>query len=155
MRLRTDHQLAIVAARRLLPPRPLPGERGFTGVPPVGENAVVSTEMVFRLGPNVSRQALDAAAQRLGLTVISSQDFGITGGLSIISVLPAAGRLPMSFGPWRRRTSASPAELHLSAVPGGGACRQIGDRLVDQYVVSKLRLDEVHQIAKAPTSSSR
>src|SRR5258705_11045188 len=80
LQLRADHRRELLDVRRLLPVRPLPGERGFTGVPPVGETRFVSTEMVFRLGPNVSRQALDAAAQRLGLTVISSQDFGITGG---------------------------------------------------------------------------
>jgi hypothetical protein len=37
MQLRTDHRMAIVAAQRRLPPRPFPGERGFTGVPPVGD----------------------------------------------------------------------------------------------------------------------
>jgi hypothetical protein len=84
MRLRNDHRLALFTAQRmaqrLLPPRPLPGERGFTGVPPAGETRFVTTELVFRAGPNVSRPALDAAVQRLGLTVISAEDFGIAGG---------------------------------------------------------------------------
>ena len=80
LRLRADHRLAIVAAQRLLPPRPLPGERGFTGVPPIGERRFVSTELVLRIGPNVSRQTLDDTARRLGLVTISAQDIGITGG---------------------------------------------------------------------------
>jgi pentapeptide MXKDX repeat protein len=65
-RQRLDHRREILTARLRLPHRPLPGERGFTGVPPAGETRFVATEMVFQVGSNVSRQALDNAMRRLG-----------------------------------------------------------------------------------------
>src|SRR5262245_13588786 len=66
LRLRADHRRELFTARLRLPIRPLPGERGFTGVPPVGETRLVSTEMVFRVRPNVSPQTLEAVARRHG-----------------------------------------------------------------------------------------
>src|SRR5262245_3881948 len=57
LQLRADHRRELLDVRRLLPVRLLPGERGFTAVPPVNETRLVSTEMVFRVGPNVSPQA--------------------------------------------------------------------------------------------------
>src|SRR5262249_37488062 len=64
------HRQALVAQRSRLPLRPLPGERGFTGVPPAGETRFISNEMVFHVPPNVSREAVDNAARRLGLTAV-------------------------------------------------------------------------------------
>src|SRR5207249_4340278 len=61
LQLRADHRRELLSVRRLLPVRLLPGERGFTAVPPVNETRLVSSEMVFRVGPNVSPQALQAA----------------------------------------------------------------------------------------------
>jgi subtilisin family serine protease len=149
MRLRADHHLAIVAAQRLLPPRPFPGERGFTGVPPVGETRFVSTELMFRIGPNVSRQAVDNAARQLGLTVISAQEVGITGGT--VFHFRLAGNRPVAdvvrtleaqnigvAQPNYTYRLFQETELAAKSEPAGS----------DQYVVSKLHLDEVHQIAK-------
>ena len=59
-KIRVDHRREINVARLRLPLRPFPGAAGFTGVPPAGETRFVSTEMVFQVGPNVSRQAVDA-----------------------------------------------------------------------------------------------
>jgi subtilisin family serine protease len=67
-------------ARNGLPRRPFPGEPGFTGVPPRGESRFVSREMVVHVDPDVSPQVLDAAARRLGLTAISSQNLALSGG---------------------------------------------------------------------------
>jgi subtilisin family serine protease len=67
-------------ARNGLPHRPLPGEAGFTGVPPRGETRFVSNEMIVHVGADVSPQALDAAARRLGLTPIGSQNLELSGG---------------------------------------------------------------------------
>jgi hypothetical protein len=60
--------------------RPFPGEAGFTGIPPRGETRFVSNEMVFHAPSNVSAQAVDAAARRLGLVVVSSQNLTLSGG---------------------------------------------------------------------------
>jgi hypothetical protein len=67
-------------ARNGLPRRPLPGEAGFTGVPPRGETRFISNEMVFHVGANVPRETVVAAAQRLGLTPLGSQSLAVTGG---------------------------------------------------------------------------
>ena len=79
-KIRLDHRRDINVARVRLPPRPFPGTAGFTAVPPPTETRYVSTEMVFHVGPNVSRQTVDAQAKRLGLTVVGVQQSGITGG---------------------------------------------------------------------------
>src|SRR5215468_631436 len=91
LQLRADHRRELLDVRRLLPVRLLPGERGFTAVPPVNETRLVSTEMVFRVGPNVSPQALQAAMQRHGLTPIGSEDVGLAGG-TVYHFQVAAGR---------------------------------------------------------------
>ncbi len=67
-------------ARNGLPHRPFPGEPGFTGVPPRGETRFMSNEMIVHVGAEVSPQALDAAARRLGLTQIGSQNLALSGG---------------------------------------------------------------------------
>src|SRR5262249_17845960 len=79
-RHRAEHHAAIVAARSRLPVRPMPGERGFTGVPPAGETRFVSNEMVFHVPPNVPRQTVDNLAQRLGLATVDSHNVALTGG---------------------------------------------------------------------------
>src|SRR6266540_2439184 len=79
-RLQVEHRREILTTRLRLPHRPLPGERGFTGVPPLGETRFVSTEMVFQVGSNVSRQTIENAVRRLGLSTIASQNVGLTGG---------------------------------------------------------------------------
>lgn len=67
-------------ARNGLPHRPFPGEAGFSGVPPRGETRFVSDEMIVHVGSEVSSQALDTVARRLGLTQIDSQNLSLSGG---------------------------------------------------------------------------
>jgi len=149
MQLRADHRLAIVAAQRRLPPRPFPGERGFTGVPPIGETRFVSTEMMFRTGPNVSRQAVDNAARQLGLTVISAQDVGITGG-TVYHFRLAGGRQVADVVRTLETQNIGIAQpnytYRLFQEPELAAKSETAGS--DQYVVGKLNLDEAHRIAK-------
>src|SRR5262249_57292784 len=77
------HGKAIRGGQARLPQRPLPGERGFTGVPPAGENRFASNEMVLQVGANVSRATVDGVARRLGLSAVASQTVGLTGGTMI------------------------------------------------------------------------
>jgi subtilisin family serine protease len=49
-------------------------------VPPRGETRFVANEMIVHVGAEVSPQALDAAARRLGLTPIGSQNLALSGG---------------------------------------------------------------------------
>jgi hypothetical protein len=60
--------------------RPFPGNAGFAGIPPHGETRFVSNEVVFKAPSNVSAQAVDAAARRLGLVAVSSQSLTLSGG---------------------------------------------------------------------------
>jgi hypothetical protein len=60
--------------------RPFRGEAEFTGIPPRGETRFVSNEIVFHAPSSVSAQAVDAAARRLGLVVVSSQNIALSGG---------------------------------------------------------------------------
>jgi hypothetical protein len=60
--------------------RPFLGAAGFTGIPPRGETKFVSNEMVFHAPSNVSAQVVDAAARRLGLVTVSSQNLTLSGG---------------------------------------------------------------------------
>ena len=148
LRLRAEHRNAILAVRARLPHRPLPGERGFTGVPPAGENRFASNEMVLQVGANVSRATVDGVARRLGLSAVASQTVGLTGG-TMIRFRVADGR------PIPDVVRALEAENIGIAQPNYvfrlqedrslAARSQAGEPR--QYVVNKLRLDEVHRVA--------
>jgi len=133
-------------ARNGLPRRPLPGEAGFTGVPPRGERRFISNEMVFHTGANVSPQAVEAAARRLGLTPLGAQSLTLTGGklfrfrlgegrqvADAVRALEAEklGTAQPNYVYSLQQNVASPPTL-----PAGDAA---------QYAVSKLRLRDVHR----------
>ena len=162
LQLRADHRRDLLAVRRLLPVRLLPGERGFTAVPPVNETRMVSTEMVFRVGPNVSPQAMQAAMQRHGLTPISSENMGLAGGTvyhfrvassrpvgEVIRAMeadnigiPSANYTYQLFQEGNEQpTNEQPAaeDPDLAGRNEKGAS--------EQYVVNKLQLAEVHKVA--------
>jgi hypothetical protein len=60
--------------------RSFPSEARLTGIPPRGETRFVSNEIVFHAPSNVSAQAVDAAARRLGLVTVGSQNPTLLGG---------------------------------------------------------------------------
>ena len=167
LQLRADHRRELLTVRRLLPVRPLFGERGFTAVPPVSETRFVSTEMVFRVGPNVSPQALQAAMQRHGLTAIGSENVGLAGG-TVYHFQVAGGRpvvdiirameaesigLPSANFTYRlgqegaeQPAAEQPTTEQPAADDADLAGR--GDKGVsEQYVVNKLQLGDVHKVA--------
>src|SRR5262249_35458463 len=90
-RRQVAHRQSISLARSRLPLRPLPREPGFTAGPPAGGTRVVPTEMVFRVGPNIAPQALDAAMRRLGLSTLDSQTSSLAGG-TVLHLRIADGR---------------------------------------------------------------
>ena len=75
-----DHRRLNFLARSRVPLRPYFGERGFTGVPPVGERRYVTNEMVFHVGANVSRQAVDALMRKHGMSIAGAESMSLTGG---------------------------------------------------------------------------
>jgi subtilisin family serine protease len=128
--------------------RPLPGEHGFTGVPPVGETRFRSSEMVFHVDSNVSPQAVAAAARKLGLTTVDSKSFSLTGG-TLVHFRIADGR------PVPDVIRALEAEKIGIAQPNYVFKLQQSTSLAalttqgppSQYVANKLRLSEVHRIS--------
>jgi hypothetical protein len=145
---RAEHRAAILAARSRLPQRPMPGERGFTGVPPVGETRFVSNEMVFHVAPNVSRQAVDNAARKLGLSTVGSHSVALTGG-TLFHFRVAAGR-PVADAVRALEAEnigiAQPNYVFKLQQDATLAARTKSGEL-GQYVVNKLRLGEVHRVA--------
>jgi subtilisin family serine protease len=157
-RLRVDHRRDILIAHNRLPRRPLPFERGFTGVPPAGEQRFITNEMMFQAGPNVSRAAVEAAAQRHGLTILAFHVSPLTGtpvyhfrvaGTQPLSDVVRAMEADQVGAPQPnyvftlnqdQQQPPQPQEPDLAAVAAGGTSR-------GQYVVDKLQLAEVHRIA--------
>src|SRR6266446_1352999 len=134
-------------ARNGLPHRPFPGEAGFTGVPPRGETRFVSNEMVVHVGAEVSPQALDAAARRLGLTPIGSQDLALSGG-RLVHFRVANGQVADAVRMLEAEKIgiAQPnyvfqlqQDAHAAAPPPNGDPAQ--------YVIDKLHLHDAHGIA--------
>jgi Subtilase family len=147
-RFRIEHRRSIVIARSRLPFRPFPGQRGFTGVPPAGESRFVSNELVFQVGANVSQQAIDAAARRHGLSTMSSDSFGLT-GRTLINFRIADGRRIADVVRALEAENigvAQPNYVFTLQRETRSAARAVNAD-ANQYVVSKLRLAEVHRVA--------
>jgi hypothetical protein len=144
-------------ARNGLPHRPFPGEPGFTGVPPRGETRYMSNEMIFHVAPNVPQATVDAAARRLGLVTVASQNLSLSGG-TLLHFRIANGR-PVSdvvrdlegqnigiaqpnYVYRLQQDARTPAPLSplspLPPLPHGDPA---------QYAVAKLHLVEAHKLA--------
>ena len=128
--------------------RPLIGERGFTGVPPVGETRFLTNEMVFHVPPNVSPQTVDTVARRLGLSTVASQSFNLSGG-TLFRFRITDGRPVADVIRALESENIGVAQpnyvFKLQQDPALAARTTGGDP--SQYVVDKLRLVDVHRIA--------
>src|SRR5262245_29105789 len=147
-RRQVTHRQSIALARSRLPFRPLPGERGFTGVPPAGETRFIASEMVFRVGPNTSPQALEAVMRRLGLSTLGSQTSSLAGG-TVLHLRVADGRQMADAVRALEAENigvAQPNYVYRAQQDPSLAARTVaGDPA--QYVVNKLRLGETHRVA--------
>jgi hypothetical protein len=159
-----EHRRTILATRLRLPHRPMIGERGFTGVPPVTERRFVSSEMMFHVGPSVSRAQVEDVARRHGMSIVGVQGSDITGGTIYIcradrgqQVIDAVRAMeaenigvaqPNYVFTVVQNTTAAPdkaAEPDEAALQQDLAARTTGGES-SQYVVSKLHLGEVHRV---------
>ncbi|MGE3159005.1 MAG: S8 family serine peptidase, partial [Xanthobacteraceae bacterium] len=86
-----EHRRMNFLARTQLPVRPYFGQRGFTGVPPVGETRYVTNEMVFHVGSDVPRARVEAAMRRHGMTLAATESMSLTGG-TMFHVRVAGGK---------------------------------------------------------------
>jgi subtilisin family serine protease len=145
---RAEHRSAIAAQRLRLPRQPLPGERGFTGVPPPGETRFAANEMVFHVAPSVSRETVDNVARKLGLSTVESHSVGLTGGTLYHLRIPPGRQVADA-------VRALEAEKIGTAQPNYVFRAQQDSTLAarskasdgGQYAVNKLRLAEAHRIA--------
>ena len=173
-RFELAHRQALFEQRARLPFRPFPGERGFTGVPPAGETRYLSNEMVFHVGANVSREAVDNVARRLGLSTAGSQAsaltggtiyrFNVSGGRQMADVVRAleAERIGIAQPNYVYRTIQSTTKDVPGDTTGNTTMETATDKDAasdtnlaarskapdpSQYVVDKLRLGDVHRVA--------
>ena len=98
-----DHRRENFIARAACRSGRISASAGSPAVPPAGETRFVTNEMVFHVGPNVTREAVESVARRLNLSIVASESMTLTGGTMFTSASPAARRWPMRCARWKRR----------------------------------------------------
>ena len=145
---RFTHRNDMLAFRARLPTFPLPGERNFTGIPPVAETRFVTTEMVCQWGPDITQAQIEEIARQHNLTIVGVQRSVLTGGTlvhfqiggnratrDVVRAMEAERIVSQPNYIYEAVQAAEPAAADSAS--GGG----------EQYVANKLRLAEVHKIA--------
>ncbi len=144
-----------------MPPQPLrpiagpDGER-FSSIPPIGETRFLNNEVVVQVPAGVSPEQVAQIAQKLGLSVITSQDLGALGRRAYRFNLPPGGNvrdmilaleansiIAVAQPNYRFRLGQAPAPA--SAPSDAPELTQRGDP--SQYMMGKLHLGEAHRIA--------
>lgn len=130
---------------------PLPGQRGFTGVPLAGEHRFIQNEMVLHIGADVSPETVQGVATRLGLTQVGYQRFDLVGrglyrfrindGRSVSDVIRAmeAEKITATAQPnyvFRLQQDLNATRRNTLAATQGY-----------QYILAKWRLPDVHRVA--------
>jgi hypothetical protein len=145
---RVSHRSEISAIRARMPVYPLPGERNFTGVPPVTETRYLNTEMVCQWGPDITQARIEEVAREHNLTIVNVQRSALTGGTlvrfriggnraarDVVSAMEALQIVSQPNYVYEAVQAAEPAAANSASASG------------EQYVATKLRLAEVHKIA--------
>ncbi|HML12967.1 MAG TPA: S8 family serine peptidase [Xanthobacteraceae bacterium] len=127
----------------------LPGERGFTGVPPAGERRFIQNEMVLHVGAEVSAETVQGVAARLGLTQIGYQRFDLVGrglyrfritdGRSVSDVIRAMEA--------EKITATAQPNYVFKLQQDLNAARRSTATQGYQYILAKWRLPDVHRVA--------
>ena len=138
------HRQEIFTSRLRLPYRPLPGERGFTGVPPQSETRFVPNELVLHVGPSVSPQVLGAAMRRHGLSTVESQRMELTGGTLLRLRYSDSREMADVVRALEGENIGVAQPDYVYRVQQDST---IGGKNGYQYIVAKLRLDEAHRVA--------
>ncbi len=143
---RFSHQREMFAVRARMPVFPLPGERNFTGIPPVSETRFLNTEMVCQWGPEVTQQRIEEIARQHNLTIVSQQPSALTGG-TLVRFRIDGNRAPRDVvrAMEAEQIISQPNYIYEAAQEMAAAQSNTGGS--EQYVVNKLRLDEAHKIA--------
>jgi hypothetical protein len=128
---------------------PLPGERGFTGVPPAGERRFIQNEMVLHVGADVSPEAVQGVAARLGLTQIGYQRFDLVGrGLYRFRIANGRSVADVIRAMEAEKISATAQPNYVFRLQQDlNAARRTPATDGYQYVVAKWHLKELHRVA--------
>jgi Subtilase family len=128
---------------------PLPGERGFTGVPPAGERRFIQNEMVLHIGADVPPETVQGVAARLGLTEVGHQQFDHIGhglyrfrigdGRSVSDVIRAMEA--------EKITATAQPNYVFRLQQDLNAARRAPATQNYQYILAKWRLPDVHRVA--------
>jgi subtilisin family serine protease len=145
---RFTHRSEMLGIRARLPTYPLPGERNFTGIPPVSETRFVTTEMVCQWGPDITQARIEEIARQHNLEIVRVQRSVLTGGTlvhfriggnraarDVVRAMEAEQIVSQPNYIYEAVQAPEPAAA--SSESGGG----------EQYVANKLRLADVHKIA--------
>jgi Subtilase family len=129
---------------------PLPGQPGFTGVPPAGERRFIQNEMVLHIGADVSPEAVQSVATRLGLTQVGYQRFDLVGrglyrfrigdGRAVSDVIRAMEAEKIT-------ATAQPNYVFKLQQDLNAARRAAPATQNYQYILAKWRLPDVHRAA--------
>src|SRR5262249_42356937 len=105
-------------------------------------------EVAFHVGPNVSQQTVDAVARRLNLSAAGSESLGITGG-TLLHFRVADGRAVADVVRELEAENLGIAQPEYVFQLQQDTALAAGSNVAsaDQYVVEKLKLGEVHQVA--------
>lgn len=156
---RFTHRGEMLAVRARMPVFPLPGERNFTGVPPVSETRFAAAEMVCQWGPNMTQPGIEAIARRHNLEIVGIQRSALTGGTlahfrigggraprDVVRAMEAEQIISQPNYVYEAAEEAPPPEAAQEAAqePASAESSAAGG---EQYVANKLKLGEVHKIA--------
>jgi hypothetical protein len=144
---RFSHRNEMLAVRARIPVYPLPGERNFTGVPPVTETRYVAAEMVCQWGADITPQRIAEIAAQHTLTILGVQRSALTGATLVhfrIDGNRAARDVVRAMEAERIVSQPNYVYVIGQGAQPTAASSEAGDQ---QYVANKLRLAEVHKIA--------
>ncbi len=118
--------------------------RPRSGVPPVGERRFVADEVMVRLPSNMSAAALDALAQRHGLTRLESERIALTGTTFHRWRISGGRSVPDIIRALEAETGVTAAQPNYRFTL---AQEQPGEEHVEQYALAKLNLPQAHRLA--------
>src|SRR5256885_6780773 len=145
---RFTHRSEMLALRARLPTYPLPGERNFTGIPPVTETRFVTTDMVCQWGPDITQARIEEVAREHNLTIVGMQRSVLTGGTLLHSRIGgnrAARDVVRAME--AERIISQPNYIYETVQAAEPAAADTSSGTAEQYVATKLRLAEVHKVA--------
>ncbi|MEJ0077822.1 MAG: S8 family serine peptidase [Alphaproteobacteria bacterium] len=145
---RFTHRSEMLSFRARLPTYPLPGERNFSGIPPVAETRFVTTEMVCQWGPDVTEARIRDVARQHNLEIVSMQPSALTGGTLVhfrIGGNRAARDVVRAME--AEQIISQPNYIYEAVQATEPAAADSASGSGEQYAANKLRLAEVHKIA--------